>query len=53
MTTNNICKEHSGCMARLDKIEQDDKSQWKEIGTMRKWLIATLTSSVFSLLGIG
>jgi len=52
MTINNICKEHSGCMARLDNIEKDDVAQWKEINTMKKWLLATLTTSVFSLLGI-
>lgn len=28
---NNICKEHSGCMARIEGVEEEVKSQWNMI----------------------
>lgn len=49
---NNLCKQHSGFKARIENCERDNEIQWKEINSMKKWLIATLTSSIFSLLGI-
>jgi len=52
MPSNNICKAHSGFEARIENCEKDNETQWKEINSMKKWLIGTLTSSVLTLLGI-
>ncbi len=47
-----ICREHSGVCGNIYHLTISDKEQWVEINAMKKWLIATLTSSVFTLLGI-
>ena len=55
MAENNSCKDcraHSGTIADIGHLQDSDTLQWKEINNMKKWLIATLTSSIFSLIGI-
>jgi len=52
MAENNICKDHSGCISDISHLQSSDSLQWREINSMKKWLIATLTSSIFSLIGI-
>lgn len=46
------CRAHSGVCADINHLEDSDEKQWKEINAMKGWLIATLTSSVFTLIGI-
>jgi len=31
MTINYICKEHSGCIARLDNIDRENVDQWNKM----------------------
>jgi len=28
---NNICREHSGCLARLDNAEKENAEQWQKM----------------------
>ena len=34
MTSNNICREHSGCLARLDQAEHENEQQWQKMVRM-------------------
>ena len=55
MSGNNSCKDcraHSGVKNDITHLQDTNKEQWLEINSMKKWLIATLTSSVFTLIGI-
>jgi len=45
------CKAHSGINQRVKQVEKDTDSQWKEINSMKKWLIGILTSSILTLIG--
>jgi len=47
-----FCLAHSGFYKELVHLKDSDKQQWTEINGMKKWLIATLTSSIISAAGI-
>ena len=54
-----ICKEHSGFKSDIAHVVKETEEQWtkinenrKAISIMKNWLIATLTSSLLSLLGV-
>ena len=49
---NDTCKDHSGCLRDIKHLQNENIDQWKAINGLRNWLIATLTTSTFSLLGI-
>ena len=46
------CKAHSAVKVRVDHLENSDAKQWRDIDSMKNYLIATLTSSVLSLIAI-
>lgn len=47
---NNICKEHSGCVANIEHLIESDKGQWKEINKMKKWFMLGMATLVCILL---
>jgi len=52
---NNSCKDcraHSGIIKDILHLQETERDQQKEINDMKRWLIATLTTSVLSLVGI-
>ncbi|MBW2363562.1 MAG: hypothetical protein JRF25_00525 [Deltaproteobacteria bacterium] len=46
------CRAHSGIVHDIFHLQETTKNQQREIDGMKRWLIATLTSSVFSLVGV-
>ena len=62
MTNNKTtlpCKEHSGICVNIKTLKDECHNLWEKanenreaISTMKNWLIATLTSSILSLLGV-
>jgi hypothetical protein len=53
------CREHSGVCVNIANLKQETIDLWEKvnenrrtISTMKNWLIATLTSSVLSLIGV-
>lgn len=46
------CKAHGAFRVRIEHVEATCKEQWEEINGMKKFMMATLASSVISLLGI-
>ena len=49
---NKICNEHMGHVSDIKHLTQSDLLQWVEINRLKAWLIATLTTSLFTLLGV-
>ena len=55
MAENGSCKDcraHSGIAKDILHLQKESDSQQEEINSMKRWLIATLTTSILSLLGI-
>lgn len=52
MAENYICKEHSGIVARVQEVERQNSLQWEEINTMKRYVVATLTSSIIAGIGV-
>jgi len=46
------CRAHSGIVHDISHLQKDTVNQQKEINDMKRWLLATLTSSIFSLVGV-
>ncbi len=46
------CKAHSGVNKDILHLQKETDAQQEEINSMKKWLIATLTTSILCLLGI-
>ena len=40
---NEVCKEHSGFIARIEGLEKASTDQWGELGTMDKRINTILT----------
>ena len=38
---NNICRDHSGCLARLDNCEHENEEQWNKMIRMEGVMSAT------------
>lgn len=43
MAENNICKEHSGCIARIENLEKESAEQWKGLEMTSKRIDSMLT----------
>ena len=41
--TNDICKEHSGCLARIGGLEKSEGEQWGEMTEMSNRINAIFT----------
>lgn len=46
------CKKHSGVDIALTHLSTSDALQWVEINKIKTWLIATLTTSLLTLVGV-
>lgn len=46
------CQDHSGVCSEVSHLSHSDNRQWKEINNMKRLLIGTLVSGVFTLLGV-
>ena len=46
------CREHTGIIKDIGHLQKESDAQQEEIDGMKRWLIATLTTSIISLLGI-
>jgi len=46
------CRAHGRVDERLINLHDSDNNQWKEINEMKKWRIATLTTSVFTSISV-
>ena len=40
---NNICRDHSGCLTRLDHLELENSHQWRDIISMKEKYDSILT----------
>ncbi len=36
MSSDEMCSEHSGCMARIDNLEKSQKEQWETMAKQRE-----------------
>jgi len=52
MTTNGICKEHSGCMARIENNEKDIGDQWGKMSDLDKRINTIFTRLNITLGGV-
>ena len=52
MTEIKICQEHSGVCERMNYLEKSDDQQWQAINGMRNRSMATLITTIFTLIGI-
>lgn len=50
--SNGECKEHSGICTEVAHLVYSDKEQWREIYNVRKIMISTLVSTIFTLIGV-
>ena len=49
---NNLCKAHSGLLARLKSVENETEAQGTKIDGMKTRSTITLTTVVFILIGV-
>lgn len=49
---NNLCKAHSGILARLITVENETEAQGNKIDGMKTRSTVTLTTMVFILIGV-
>ncbi len=47
-----LCNEHSGFIARLERLEGDVRQLWNKWDFITKATIAFLTTAIFNLVGI-
>ena len=40
---NEVCREHSGCLARISNLEKDNTKQWGEISRMNEKVDSIMT----------
>ena len=52
MADNNLCKQHSGFLARIDSLEDNVHDLWTKWNGMQKLLIGTLISALLSFTGV-
>ncbi len=50
--TCEVCKKHTGHVSDLKHLSESDTLQWVEINKLKTWLIATLTTSLLTLIGV-
>jgi len=50
--TNELCHEHSGVCARIEKLEDDVRTLFSKWDGNQKLLLGTLVSTITSLLGV-
>lgn len=47
-----VCKAHSGIASDIEYLKTTNKSQWKEINGMKKFIMATLLLACLTLVGV-
>lgn len=52
MNETDVCKEHSGLLARIRALEGNVSELWAKWNGMQKMLIGTLVSALLSFVGV-
>ena len=52
MADNNLCKQHSGFLARIETLETNVHELWKNWNGQQKMIIGTLISALLSFTGV-
>lgn len=49
---DNICHEHTGCVARIEELEKQKDFQWEEINGMKKLAFILLGTLLLNSVGV-